>query len=165
MAEFVLDGSKPKGYGKMATVWERVEQLSGRTLLTKTGKAFKVVSVDRQYVTVEPERTGTPRLIRRVEVESAHDLHLPLDELTATRLVQERVTVVNPVYIVAMLKAMEGASETKPNPTPPRTTRPEQNSVEVFISQLERIAKLHQDGVLSDKDFAQAKLKLLKITE
>lgn len=92
----------------MATIWERVGQLEGRALRTKTGKAFRVVSVDRQYVTVEPERTGTPRPIRRVELEAACDLHLPLDELTATRLVKERVTVVNPVYIVAMLKAVEG---------------------------------------------------------
>ena len=30
---------------------------------------------------------------------------------------------------------------------------------------LERIRKLHQEGVLSDSDFAQAKLKLLKIKE
>ena len=68
----------------MATVWERVGQIAGRTLRTKTGKPFRVVSVDSKYVTVKPERTGTPRPIRRIEVEAASDLRLPLDELTAT---------------------------------------------------------------------------------
>ncbi len=149
----------------MATVWEQVGQLEGQTLRTKTGKVFRVVSVERQYVTVEPERTGTPRRIRRSEVEAAYDLHLPLEELTATRLIKERVTVVNPVYIVAMLKAMEGISDAEPAAKPRVTIQPEQNSAEEFISQLERINKLHQEGTLSDSDFAKAKLKLLKITE
>lgn len=149
----------------MSTVWERVGQLEGRTLRTKTGKAFQVVSVDSKYVTVEPKQTGTPRHIRRAEVEAAYDLHLPLVELTATRLVKERVTVVNPVYIVAMLRTIEGASDAEPRIEPPAIIQPEQNSAEEFISQLERISKLHQEGVLSDGDFAQAKLKLLKITE
>lgn len=83
----------------MATVWERVEQLSGRTLLTKTGKSFNVVSVDKHSVVVEPERTGTTRSIRRTDVEVAYDLHIPLEELTASRLVKERGTSFNPVYL------------------------------------------------------------------
>lgn len=149
----------------MATFWERVGQLEGQALKTKTGKPFQVLFVDRQYVTVEPEKTGTPRPIRRVEVEAAYNLHLPLEELTATQLVKERVTVVNPVYIVSILKSIEGASETEPKPRPRMSIRPEQISAEEFISQLERINKLHQEGALSDRDFAQAKLKLLKITE
>lgn len=149
----------------MATAWDRVRQLEGQTLRTKTGKPFQVVSVDSKYVTVEPERTGTTRRIRRSEVEAAHDLHLPLEELTASRLVEERVTGFNPVYIVAMLKAIEGATEVEPALKRRVTIQPEQNSAEEFISQLERISKLHQEGVLSDGDFAQAKLKLLKITE
>ena len=121
--------------------------------------------MDSKYVTVKPGSTGTPRPIRRVEVEAAHDLHLSFGELTAKRLVKERVTAVNPVYIVAMLKAIAGALNQEPVPESRVTIQPEQNSAEEFIAQLERISRLHQEGGLSDKDFAQAKLKLLKITE
>ena len=64
-----------------------------------------------------------------------------------------------------MLKAIEGAPEAEPAYKPCLIISPEQNSAEEFISQLERISKLHQEGVLSDGDFEQAKLKLLKITE
>ena len=64
-----------------------------------------------------------------------------------------------------MLKAIEGAPEAEPAYKPRLIISPEQNSAEEFISQLERISKLHQGGVLSDGDFEQAKLKLLKITE
>lgn len=149
----------------MATVWERVGQLEGQTLRTKTGKPFLVVSVDRQSVTVEPEQTGTPRRIRRSEVEAAYNLHLSSEELTASRLVKEQVTGFNPVYIVAMLKAIEGASNVEPASKPRVVIQPEQASAEEFISQLERIHRMHQEGALSDNDFAQAKLKLLKITE
>jgi hypothetical protein len=150
----------------MDTVWERVRQLQGQTLWTKTGKAFQVVFVDDRYVTVKPEQTGNQRPIRRIEVEAAYDLHIPMGELTATRLVKERVTVVNPVYIVSILKCIEGVSDPQPKSKSAfATTRAEQDSAEAFISQLERIVNLHKQGILSDQDFARAKLKLLKITE
>lgn len=147
----------------MASLWEQVKQLEGRTLRTKYGKAFQVASVDDRYVTVIPDQTGTPRRIRRIEMESAYDLHLPLENLTAKRLVEERVTAFNPVYLVSMLKAIAGASESEPAPKPAARTR--QDDPEVFISQLERLAQLRQNGTLSQSEFEQARYKLLKITE
>lgn len=147
----------------MATVWEQVRRLEGRTLKTKTGKAFQVASVDDRSVTVIPDRTGTARPIRRIEMEAAYELHLPLADLTATRLVKERVTVVNPVYLVSMLKAIAGASEAEPAPKP--AIRAKQDDAEVFLSQLECLDQLRQNGTLSQSEFEQAKIKLLKMTE
>ena len=149
----------------MATVWERVEKLAGQTLRTKTGKPFQVAAVDRQYVTVIPASTKAPRNVRRVEIEAAYGLDLPLAGLTATRLVQEQGTSFNPVYVVAILKALGGGTEETALPKPSVAILPEQVTTEEFISQLERIGKLHQEGVLSDQDFSQAKLRLLKATE
>lgn len=149
----------------MATVWDRIKQLDGQTLRTKTGKPFRVISVDSDYVIVEPERTGVARSIRRTDLESAYDLHVPLEELTATRLVKEQGTSFNPVYIVSILKAIAGTTSDETRPKTKTVPPSEQNSAEEFISQLERIHKLHQEGTLSDRDFAQAKLKLLKVTE
>ena len=39
---------------------------------------------------------------------------------------------------------------------------PTKDSKEEFLSQLERLAKLHESGALSDEEFKQAKEKLLK---
>ena len=149
----------------MRTIWDHVHLLQGQTLWTKTGKAFQVVFVDNRYVTVKPEQTGNPRPIRRIEVEAAYDLHIPMGELTATRLVKELGTSFNPVYIVAILKAIGETVDAKPKAKSAVTTHPEPGNAEDFIFQLERIAKLHQQGILSNSEFASAKLKLLRITE
>ena len=149
----------------MSAFWDKVRHLQGQILLTKTGKRFQVVSVDDRSVTVKPEQTGNSRPIRRQEVEAAYNLQIPLTGLTATRLVKEKATVVNPVYIVAILKALDGVTDSELKPKTAITVRLHKSTAEEFISQLERISQLHGEGILSDSDFAQAKLKLLKITE
>ena len=47
----------------------------------------------------------------------------------------------------------------------PTTFKPEQLSIEDFVSQLERLANLQRIGALTNTEFEQAKLRLLKATE
>ncbi len=149
----------------MSAFWDKVRQLQGQVLLTKTGKRFQIVLVDDQSVTVKPEQTGNSRPIRRQEVEAAYSLQIPLSELTAARLIEGLGTSFKPVYIVAILKAIEGVAGAEPKPKTAIPVRLQKSTAEEFISQLERISQLHGEGILSDSDFAQAKLKLLKVTE
>jgi hypothetical protein len=126
----------------MSTAWERGRQLQGQTLWTKTGKAFQVVSVDRQGVIVQPESTGTARTIRRAGVEAAHDL------LMLRRRVPE-------------LKS--GSVIVRPPSRTEEPLRPSASAIWLMSTQVDNCTFLALDFNPGKK--THAKLKLLKITE
>ena len=95
----------------MATVWERVRQLDGKTLHTlKQGKAFDVIGVQSDRIEFVPvSGNGTQRWIGREWIEQVIDMNLDESDLTPSRLSQEFPNDQNLSYMAAIVYAVTKA--------------------------------------------------------
>lgn len=95
----------------MATVWERVRQLNGKTLHTlKQGKAFEVTGVDSSRIEFVPASgKGITRGIGREQIEQVAEMNLEESDLTPSRLAQEFPTDQNLSYMAAIVHAVTKA--------------------------------------------------------
>jgi hypothetical protein len=91
----------------MSELWSKVQGLTGQTLMTDSrGKKFQIVSVSADWVTLVPkEGNGTPRPIRRADLEAVSRLNLGMNELTPSRIQEELPGTRNSSYIAAILAA------------------------------------------------------------
>ena len=91
----------------MATLWERVRALKGRTLPTVSGReALDIAEVDDHHVRVVPRSSGKPRSpIERWRFEKAEALGLATADVTPIQLRQAEVSEFNPVYVAAIIRA------------------------------------------------------------
>ncbi len=92
----------------MASVWDRVRQLNGKTLHTlKQGKAFEVVGVQSDRIEFIPvSGNGTQRWIGREWIEQAADMNLDQSNLTPSRLALEFPNDQNLSYMAAIVHAV-----------------------------------------------------------
>lgn len=96
----------------MRPLWDGVRALQGQTLTTLRGKPFTVLTVTDTLVTIIPKSTGKLRPVRRQEIEAAAHITGGPAALTATAVREAGASEMNPVYVVAILKAL---------PAPPLT--------------------------------------------
>ena len=93
----------------MATLWERVRALEGRTLPTVSGReAFDIAAVTDGHVRVVPRSSATPRTITRREFEHAEALGLATADVTPIQLREAGVSEFNPAYVAAIIRAAVG---------------------------------------------------------
>jgi hypothetical protein len=95
----------------MATLWEQIRALEGRTLPTVSGReAFDVIGVDDDHVRVVPRSSGKPRSpIPRWRFERAEALGLATADVTPSRLRHAGVSEFDPAYVAAIIRAAVGA--------------------------------------------------------
>ncbi len=99
----------------MASLWERVRALEGRTLPTvsKREAFFEVAEVGDGYVRVVPRSSGKPRRMERREFEQAEALGLATTDVAPIQLREAGVSEFNPAYVAAMLQAAVGQGSTR----------------------------------------------------
>ena len=88
----------------MADVWQRVQALEGRTLLTLARRRpFKIVAVSSDRVEFVPEQgKGTVRWFPRKDIEYIASLNLKREDLRA-RLQEEWPSDQNTSYVAAII--------------------------------------------------------------
>ena len=89
----------------MATLWEGVRALEGRTLPTERGREFDVPEVGDDHVRVVPRSSGKPRRIERREFEQAESLGLATADVHPIQLRRAGASEFNPAYVAAMIHA------------------------------------------------------------
>ena len=93
----------------MASIWERIRALEGRTLPTVSGRAaFDIASVGDDYVRVIPHSSGKPRLIRRQEFERAEMFRLARADVIPIPLRDAKISEFNPAYVATIIRAVVG---------------------------------------------------------
>lgn len=94
--------------------WDKVRQLQGRTLHSVArGKAYDVVEVTNDRVTLHVQDGGRTRFLFRDDLEPFYRKLVTSGELTAADL--KSVYVINIPLAAAILAAMDGVSaETRP---------------------------------------------------
>ena len=89
----------------MASLWERIQALEGRTLQTVSGRtSFDIAAVDDGYVLVVP-RSSKPRPINRQEFDLAEVLGLTTADVIPSELAQARISEFNTAYVAAIIRA------------------------------------------------------------
>jgi hypothetical protein len=98
----------------MASLWERVRTLEGRTLPTVSGRAtFDITAVDDRYVRVVPRSSGKSRRpIRRKDFERAEVLGLATADVIPDQLRGVGIDEYNLSYIAAIIRAAVGSGQT-----------------------------------------------------
>ena len=91
----------------MASLWERVRALEGRTLPTVSGRAtFDITAVDNRYVQVVPRSCGKPRRpLKREDFERAEALGLATADVTRDQLSGVGIDEYNLSYVTAIIRA------------------------------------------------------------
>jgi hypothetical protein len=90
----------------MASLWERVRALEGRTLQTVSGRAtFDITAVGDDYIQVVPRSSGKRRTIQRWRFERAKELGLDKVDVTPIQLRTAEVSEFNPAYVAAIIRA------------------------------------------------------------
>ena len=90
----------------MASFWEQVRALEGRTLSTVSGRgAFDITTVDDGCVRVVPQSSGKPRPISRQEFEQAETLGLATADVTPVQFRRAGISEFNPAYVAAIIRA------------------------------------------------------------
>ena len=94
----------------MATLWDRIRALEGRTLTTESRRAvFDVIEVNETRARVVPRSSGTSRHgIRRREFDRAEALGLIRSDVTPSQLQRAGVSRFNSSYVAAMIRAALG---------------------------------------------------------
>lgn len=99
----------------MDEIWEGIEQLSGRTLYTRSDReAFQVISVNRSKspaIKIHTAAHGSggdeERLIARGEIERTYNISLKVDDLTPTIIQISGASVKNAEYVAAIFAAIK----------------------------------------------------------
>ena len=91
----------------MATLWDRMRALEGRTLATVSGRAaFEVIEVNETHARVVPRSSGRSRSpIPRWRFDRAEALGLARRDVTPSQLQDAGVTARNSAYIAAMIRS------------------------------------------------------------
>ena len=90
------------------SIWERVQQLDGKTLSTlKHKKNFKVIGVQSNWIIFIPDGgKKMPRSIGREVIEAAAEMNLGKDNLIPSRLSKEFPGNQNLSYVAAIVHAV-----------------------------------------------------------
>ena len=90
------------------SIWNRVEQLKGKTLLTRARqKGFDVVDVLSDRIQFAPKNgKGTLRWLDRASIEQVAEMNLEESELTPLRLKAEFPDDQNLSYMAAIVYAV-----------------------------------------------------------
>ena len=90
------------------SVWERVQQLDGKTLCTlKQKKNFQVIGVQSHWIIFIPDNgKKMPRSIGREVIEAVAEMDLGKDELIPSRLSKEFPGNQNLSYVAAIVHAV-----------------------------------------------------------
>lgn len=94
----------------MATLWDEVRLLEGRTLQTVTGKGFDVVSVSGSHVRVSLHSSGRTLPIPRKAFDQAEELGLDTASVRPIDLREARIAGDQPTYVAAIIHAVVRSS-------------------------------------------------------
>ena len=90
------------------SVWERVQELNGKTLYTLSREnPFEVIGVLADWIIFVPVGgNGTPRLIGRELIENVEKMNLGKENLLPSRLTKEFPHNQNLSYVAAIVHAV-----------------------------------------------------------
>jgi hypothetical protein len=119
--------------------------------LVVSGEGVPATAVEQQTL-VHRSRWPMPGMVLPATIDRAnpHNVRIEWDELPDSR---DR----------ARQTAEQMAAVMRQRPAPAPTPPPAEDSFDERIDQLERLAKLHADGALTDEEFAAQKRKLLDL--
>jgi hypothetical protein len=98
------------GKGDQQEMWDKVQQLQGKTLKTlDQGKPFDVVAVTTEKVVVRPHVRDLERPIEQTAIQGAWQELTRRGELTLVGI-KKRYSDWNPVYVAAILATLPGVT-------------------------------------------------------